>query len=78
MVWRFKMPAVRERGYPQTMERPVRSQLRVPQPQSTAALRPSQRRAEEHRADLISRHRSARDRLLDVALTLQEARAGRS
>jgi len=63
--------AIRERRYPQTVERPVRSQLRVPQPESTAALRPSQRRAEQRRGDLISRQRSARDWLLDVALTLQ-------
>jgi hypothetical protein len=53
----------------------VPSQLRVPQPESTAALRPSQRRAEEHRADLIDHRRSARDWLLDVALALQDKAA---
>jgi hypothetical protein len=63
--------AVKDRRYPQTIERPARGQLRVPQPESTAALRASQRRADHHRAELISRQRSARDWLLDVAHTLQ-------
>ena len=67
---RFKVLAAREHRHSPTVERPVRSQLRVPQPESTAALRPSQRRADEHRADLISHHRSAREWLLDAALTL--------
>jgi hypothetical protein len=36
----------------QPAERPARRPLRVPQPDSTAALRPSQRRAAENRARL--------------------------
>jgi hypothetical protein len=43
---------------PDTAEQRVRRPLRVAQPESTAALRPSQRRAAENRASLTGRARS--------------------
>jgi hypothetical protein len=41
---------------PDTVARRARAALRVRQPESTAALRPSQRRAEERRAALEREH----------------------
>jgi len=45
---------------PDTAEQRVRRPLRVAQPESTAALRPSQRRAAENRASLTARAPSDR------------------
>jgi hypothetical protein len=51
---------VRERSQVDRAERGTRRTLRIAQPESTAALRPSQRRAAQGRAALSERH-SAED-----------------
>jgi hypothetical protein len=57
-----EMGAVTERSGRKRTEPPARRPLRVGQPESIAALRPSQRRAAERR-DALSRHRSIADGL---------------
>ena len=61
---------------PKTAEQRLRRTLRVPQPDSTAALRPSQRRAAENRATLARRSRSIEQwvhefRALTMTLAMQ-------
>jgi len=51
---------------PEAAEQRVRRPLRVPQPESTAAFRPSQRRAAENRASLTQRPRWIEERARDL------------
>jgi hypothetical protein len=51
---------------PEAAEQRVRRTLRVPQPESTAAFRHSQRRAAENRAGLTQRPRSIEEWARDL------------